>query len=74
MKQFLIEWCINLSIVILVLIYVGLIYVGNFFLGCYLLEDVLDDNTLKGAIYLSLWVIFYAVTTVTCYTVFFRKK
>ena len=68
MKQFLIEWCINLSIVILVLI-----YVGNFFLGCYLL-DVLDDNTLKGAIYLSLWVLFYAVTTVTCYTVFFRKK
>lgn len=65
MKQFLIEW---LSIVILVII-----YVGNFFLGCYLL-DVLDDNTLKGAIYLSLWVIFYAVTTVTCYTVFFRKK
>lgn len=65
MKQFLIEWCINLSIVILVLI-----YVGNFFLGCYLL----DDNTLKGAIYLSLWVIFYAVTTVTCYMVFFRKK
>lgn len=69
MKQFLIEWCINLSIVILLVI----IYVGNFFLGCYLLE-VLDDNTLKGAIYLSLWVIFYAVTTVTCYTVFFRKK
>ena len=69
MKQFLIEWCINLSIVILVLI----IYVGNFFLGCYLL-DVLDDNSLKGAIYLFLWVIFYAVTTVTCYTVFFRKK
>lgn len=68
MKQFLIEWCINLSIVILVVI-----YVGNFFLGCYLLE-VLDDNTLKGAIYLSLWVIFYAVTTVTCYTIFFRKK
>lgn len=68
MKQFLIKWCINLIIVILVLI-----YVGNFFLGCYLL-DVLDDNTLKGAIYLSLWVIFYAVTTVTCYTVFFRKK
>mgnify|MGYP000797589775 FL=1 len=68
MKQFLIEWCINLSIVILVVI-----YVGNFFLGCYLL-DVLDDNILKGAIYLSLWVIFYAVTTVTCYMVFFRKK
>lgn len=68
MKQFLIEWCINLSIVILVII-----HVGNFFLGCYLL-DVLDDNTLKGAIYLSLWVLFYAVTTVTCYTVFFRKK
>lgn len=65
MKQFLIEWCINLIIVILVLI-----YVGNFFLGCYLL----DDNTLKGAIYLSLWVLFYAVTTVTCYMVFFRKK
>lgn len=69
MKQFLIEWCINLSIIVILVI----IYVGNFFLGCYLLE-VLDDNTLKGAIYLSLWVIFYAVTTVTCYTVFFRKK
>lgn len=69
MKQFLIEWCINLSIIVILVI----IYVGNFFLGCYLL-DVLDDNTLKGAIYLSLWVIFYAVTTVTCYTVFFRKK
>ena len=68
MKQFLIEWCINLIIVILVII-----PVGNFFLGCYLL-DVLDDNTLKGAIYLSLWVLFYAVTTVTCYMVFFRKK
>lgn len=68
MKQFLIKWRINLSIVILVII-----YVGNLFLGCYLL-DVLDDNTLKGAIYLSLWVLFYAVTTVTCYTVFFRKK
>lgn len=68
MKQFLIKWRINLSIVILVII-----YVGNFFLGCYLL-DVLDDNTLKGAIYLSLWILFYAVTTVTCYTVFFRKK
>lgn len=68
MKQFLIEWCINLSIVILVVIYVGI-----FLVGCYLL-DVLDDNILKGAIYLSLWVIFYAVTTVTCYTVFFRKK
>lgn len=68
MKQFLIECCINLSIVILVII-----HVGNFFLGCYLL-DVLDDNTLKGAIYLSLWVLFYVVITVTCYTVFFRKK
>ena len=68
MKQFLIEWCINLSIVILVLIYV----VGNFFLGCYLL-NALDDNAIN-AIYLSLWVIFYAVTTVTCCTVFFRKK
>lgn len=67
MKQFLIKWCINLSIVILVVIHVLLL------LGCYLL-DVLDDNTLKGAIYLSLWVIFYAVITVTCYTVFFRKK
>lgn len=65
MKQFLIEWCVFVILVI--------IYVGNFFLGCYLL-DVLDDNTLKGAIYLSLWVLFYAVTTVTCYTVFFRKK
>lgn len=64
MKQFLIEWCINLIIVLLIII-----YVGNFCLGCYLL----DDNTLKGAIYLFLWVIFYAVTTVTCYMIFHKK-
>lgn len=68
MKQFLIEWCINLIIVIVIII-----YVGNFCLGCYLLDN-LDDNPLKEAIYLFLWVIFYAVTTVTCYMVFFRKK
>lgn len=41
MKQFILEWCINMSIALVI---VG--YMGIFFLGCYLL--VLDNSTLKG--------------------------
>lgn len=43
MKQFIIEWCINM---IIGLALVG--YIGIFFLVCYLL----DSNTLKGVVYL----------------------
>jgi hypothetical protein len=65
MKQFLIEWCKNM---IIALVLIG--YISIFFAVCYLL----DDNTLKGAIYIFLWVVFYAVTTVTCYVRYFYKK
>lgn len=41
MKQFILEWCINMSIALVIVRYIGI-----FFLGCYLL--VLDNSTLKG--------------------------
>lgn len=65
MKQFIIEWCINMSIALVI---VG--YIGIFFLGCYLL----DDSTLKGAVYITLWAIFYAVTTITYYVRYCNRK
>lgn len=57
MKQFLIEWCKTMIIALAIIWYISV-----FFIVCYLL----DDNTLKSAIYIFLWVVFYAVTTVTC--------
>lgn len=65
MKRFIIEWCINMSIALVI---VG--YIGIFFLGCYLL----DDKTLKGAVYITLWAIFYAVTTITYYVRYCNRK
>ena len=65
MKQFIIEWCINMSIALVI---VG--YIGIFFLGCYLLYD----STLKGAVYITLWAIFYAVTTITYYVRYCNRK
>lgn len=65
MKQFIIEWCINMAIALAI---VG--YIGIFFLGCYLL----DDSTLKGAVYITLWAIFYAVTTITYYVRYCNRK
>lgn len=65
MKQFIIEWCINMSIALVI---VG--YIGIFFLGCYHLKD----NTLKGAVYIFLWVLFYAVTTITLYVRYCNRK
>lgn len=47
-------------------------YIGIFFLGCYLL--VLDNSTLKGAVYITLWAMFYAVTTITYYIRYRKKK
>lgn len=65
MKQFLIEWCKSM-IIALVMIW----YISIFFMVCYLL----DDNTLKKIlIYIFLWVVFYAVTTVTCYVRYYKK-
>lgn len=64
MKQFLIEWC---KTMIIALVLIG--YTSIFFIVCYLL----DDNILKGAIYIFLWVVFYAVTTITCYVRYCKK-
>lgn len=65
MKQFIKEWIINMAIGLVI---VG--YIGIFFLGCYLL----DDSTLKGAVYITLWAIFYAVTTITYYVRYCNRK
>ena len=65
MKQFIKEWIINMAICLVI---VG--YIGIFFLGCYLL----DDSTLKGAVYITLWAIFYAVTTITYYIRYCNRK
>lgn len=65
MKQFIKEWVINMAIGLVI---VG--YIGIFFLGCYLL----DDRTLKGAVYITLWAIFYAVTTITYYVRYCNRK
>ena len=64
MKQFLIEWCKNMIIALVIIWYISI-----FFIVCYLL----DDNTQRGAIYIFLWVVFYAVTTVTCYVRYYKK-
>lgn len=65
MKQFIKEWIISMAIGLAM---VG--YIGIFFLGCYLL----DDSTLKGAVYITLWAIFYAVTTITYYVRYCNRK
>ena len=65
MKQFIKEWIINMAICLVI---VG--YIGIFFLGCYLL----DGSTLKGAVYITLWAIFYAVTTITYYVRYCNRK
>lgn len=65
MKQFIKEWIINMAICLVI---VG--YINIFFLGCYLL----DDSTLKGAVYITLWAIFYAVTTITYYVRYCNRK
>lgn len=67
MKQFILEWCINMSIALVIVRYIGI-----FFLGCYLL--VLDNSTLKGAVYITLWAMFYAVTTITYYIRYYNRK
>lgn len=68
MKQFIIEWCINMVIALTIVVYIGI-----FFLVVALL---LDDGTTKGAICIALWVVFYAITTatVTSYVRYCNRK
>jgi hypothetical protein len=65
MKQFIIEWCINMVIALAIVVYIGIFF---------LVALLLDDGTTKGAIYISLWVVFYAVTTVTSYVRYCNRK
>lgn len=65
MKQFIIEWCINMVMAKAIVVYIGIFF---------LVSLLLDDGTTKGAIYIALWVVFYAVTTVTFYVRYYNRK
>lgn len=65
MKQFIIEWCINMVMALAIVVYIGIFF---------LVALLLDDGTTKGAIYIALWVLFYAVTTVTSYVRYCNRK
>jgi hypothetical protein len=65
MKQFIIEWCIIMVMALAIVVYIGIFI---------LVTLLLDDSTIKGAIYISLWVVFYAVTTVTSYVRYCNRK
>lgn len=65
MKQFIIEWCINMVMALAIVVYIGIFI---------LVALLLDDSTIKGAIYISLWVVFYTVTTVTSYVRYCNRK
>lgn len=65
MKQFIIEWCINMVMALAIVVYIGIFF---------LVSLLLDDGTTKVAIYIALWVVFYAVTTVTFYVRYYNRK
>jgi hypothetical protein len=65
MKQFIIEWCINMVMALAIVVYIGIFF---------LVALLLDDGTTKWAIYIALWVVFYAVTTVTSYVRYCNRK
>lgn len=65
MKQFIIEWCIIMVMALAIVVYIGIFI---------LVALLLDDSTIKGAIYISLWVVFYAVITVTSYVRYCNRK
>lgn len=65
MKQFIIEWCINMVMALAIVVYIGIFI---------LVALLLDDSTIKGAIYTSLWVVFYVVTIVTSYVRYCNRK
>mgnify|MGYP001062396758 CR=1 FL=1 len=61
MKQFIIEMAIALA-------FLG--YIGVVMLGIYLL----NDGTLKGFIYVGLWILFAIVTTLTSYIRYHKRR
>lgn len=65
MKQFIIEWIINMAIVFAILGYIGIVMLGIY---------LLDNNTLKGFIYVGLWILFVIVTTITSYIYYHERR
>lgn len=65
MKQFIKEWCRNMVIAIAILFYIAIFMGGIYFL---------DDGTLKGFIYVGLWVLFVYITTITSYIQYNKEK
>lgn len=65
MKQFIIEWCINMAIALAFLGYIGVVMLGIY---------LLNDNTLKGLIYVGLWILFVIVTTLTSYIGYHERR
>lgn len=45
-------------------------YIGIVMLGIYLL----DNNTLKGFIYVGLWILFVIITTITSYVRYQERR
>lgn len=66
MKQFIIEWCINMAIALAFLGYIGVVMLGIY---------LLNDNTLKRFyIYVGLWILFVIVTTLTSYIRYHERR
>lgn len=65
MKQFIKEWIINMAIAIAILGYIGIVMLGIY---------LLDNNTLKGFIYVGLWILFVIITTITSYVRYQERR
>lgn len=65
MKRFIIEWCINMAITLAILGYIGVVMLGIY---------LLDDHTLKGIIYVGLWILFVIVTTITLFIRYHERR
>lgn len=60
MKRFIIEWCKTRVICIAIISYIAIVMCGIY---------LLDNGTLKGFIYIGLWILFVAVTTITLHKI-----
>jgi hypothetical protein len=65
MKQFIKEWIINMAIALAILGYIGIVMLGIY---------LLDNNTLKGFIYVGLWILFVIITTITSYVRYQERR
>lgn len=65
MKQFIKEWIINMAIALAILGYIGIVMLGIY---------LLDNNTLKGFIYIGLWILFVIITTITSYVRYQERR